>query len=1006
MSLSPNQFLRYKLDWFFISSTILVLTVSSVSAQSLSTREEMLDSRHDWVDDTHLAMGHLEKERALMMSESNGVPSIRAERMIELGMLTEAASLLSIQSHNTYELEIAQAKLHIKLHDYTSAEQIVNELLEQDSASRDGVLLRARLHIQSWQLEKALSVLKRLPGESFDVEAALLQGRISLLRRDYTSALEKAKEAQQRAPENSEAHLLEADVWFWQRDLTKAEPALIRALTLDPFNADARFAYGYAIWRRVDATQLSAMAAQWNLALSLDPFHYRTHWHFGNGHTNLTYADYAHPTDSTVQELLIPGDSLLARDALDEAIALTWKVERAFPESVLPAMMRGSAYFMAYDMDRSSRLDSAQHHFLSVLDRKKNYGPAHNGLAAVIKQRQIRQLAEFADLEAAIDAVPIRQDDGFFTVFPDVAGYPGQRVEKMVRHQLHKGIVYLPFLVRLQRTFTIPPLHVDLAEAMDAPYFRFATTFDNRQWMDIRGVGSGAAGIEYVERGAFLERNVVLHEYVHLFHGQILTDSDRRRIRELYFAAMAGGHILDYYSANNESEYLAQTYTAYFAPVKVHPLNHKAMNTASDLKTKDPELYTFIDQLVARQTAYLEGDTASMASNWAQVYVTLSEQARENRGPDAVDNEDENIHVASALLDTALTWDAAYLPVYLSYASLKQQEQHFDEAETWLDKAEAIDPSFAPIYRSRAELSKARHTPGTTTEASTLEDVETQYHKALSLETDLAERARLNEALREWYMAQSHHDRAIEFADEYATTGPTISTYLRDRRDEAWAFAASLKGEIGYPHEVHEHFAHLVSQKPQNYSLRAQYAGILRAMGKTVAAIDVLEESQHLLQSAGRPRTDFALALSEFYLQLADSTKAREALSPLSKNAPEHTQDALLHTRIVASMGYLDQADTLLQKIALPATPYDQADYYFTQGHLHSMRGQPDKAVKYYKTALSENPYHLDARLLLMKSYIHSGYKDRAITLSKEGDALPIPLGPQFKEQASDLIAQ
>jgi hypothetical protein len=89
------------------------------------------------------------------------------------------------------------------------------------------------------------------------------------------------------------------------------------------------------------------------------------------------------------------------------------------------------------------------------------------------------------------------------------------------------------------------------------------TTFDNRQWMDIRGVGSGAAAIEYVERGAFLERNVILHEYVHLFHGRVLTDAENRKIRSLYYQAMKEKRTLDYYSQNNESEYFAQTYPAY-----------------------------------------------------------------------------------------------------------------------------------------------------------------------------------------------------------------------------------------------------------------------------------------------------------------------------------------------------------------------------------------------------------------------------------------------------------
>ncbi|MDZ7807323.1 MAG: hypothetical protein U5K71_09415 [Gracilimonas sp.] len=40
----------------------------------------------------------------------------------------------------------------------------------------------------------------------------------------------------------------------------------------------------------MDATQLDNMAGQRNLAFEVNPLHYLTHWHFGNGHTNLTYA--------------------------------------------------------------------------------------------------------------------------------------------------------------------------------------------------------------------------------------------------------------------------------------------------------------------------------------------------------------------------------------------------------------------------------------------------------------------------------------------------------------------------------------------------------------------------------------------------------------------------------------------------------------------------------------------------------------------------------------------
>ena len=130
-------------------------------------------------------------------------------------------------------------------------------------------------------------------------------------------------------------------------------------------------------------------------------------------------------------------------------------------------------------------------------------------------------------------------------MFADLRYYPGDRVRRMARQQLGPSVAYLPMLALQDRRFRVPALHVDLAEAMNQPFFRGATTFDNRQWMDIRGVGSGAAGIEYVERGSHWERNVLNHEYVHLFHSRAFTDAESRRVRQLYWDAMRDRRTLE-----------------------------------------------------------------------------------------------------------------------------------------------------------------------------------------------------------------------------------------------------------------------------------------------------------------------------------------------------------------------------------------------------------------------------------------------------------------------------
>ncbi|MGH7480632.1 MAG: hypothetical protein ACRELV_00625, partial [Longimicrobiales bacterium] len=571
----------------------------------------------------------------------------RAWRLIDLGGWAEAERILEATSP-TPATRLAAAHLALKRHRYGDARALVDGVLAAAPTHPLARLLDARLAVDAWRLDDAERIARALDDEIAAHAAraanrrsaanplapapalapALLLARIALLRQDFDAAERIARAVLARDESSARAHLLLADVAFWRMDPAGAEAPLRRALELDPYDADARFAYGYAIWRRVDATQLDAMAAHWDVALAVEPLHYLTHWHWGNGHTNLTYADYAQPEDSLVDARLARADTLAAAGRIEAALAHARDVAAGHPESLLPALTRASLFYMAYPLPRALRLDSAETIFRRILERKPHYGPAHNGLAAVIKQRQFGVLAAYDSLEAVIAATPRPSDPAFQAVFDDVAAYPGDRVAKMVWRQLGPGRAYVPLLRRLGETFTIPPLHVDLAEAMDAPYFRSATTFDNRQWMDIRGVGGGATGIEYVERGAHWERNVTAHEYVHLFHGNVMTDAEVRRIRALYHDAVANGRALDYYAANNESEYFAQGYEAWLSDRKVHPLNHKSMNTRDDLARKDPPLLEFIEALVARQRASLGGDTAVFASNWAQVYVALAERAQ------------------------------------------------------------------------------------------------------------------------------------------------------------------------------------------------------------------------------------------------------------------------------------------------------------------------------------------------------------------------------------------
>ncbi len=922
----------------------------------------------------------LQQERTRVQESKSITLPDKAERLMELGLWKEANQTLA-SAKTSPETILAKARLAILQNEFKKAEQQVQQVLKQNPKLQEALLLQSKLQVQAWELNKAMATAQQvLQQNTQNEEAALAIGRILMLQKKYDEALGWAQKVQSWNNNNAGAYLLESDVHFWNQKPELAEKPLITSLTLDPFNADARFNYGYAIWRRVDATQLNAMAAQWELALELNPLHYVTHWHWGNGHTNLTYADYAHPTDEKVREELKAADKLLSQNKIEEALATAQQVQKRYPESVLPEMLRGSAYYMAFDMPRETRLDSAQTIFQRILRNKKHYGPAHNAMAAVIKQKQLTYLAAYDSLNKVIENTVIKDPVNFARVFPDVSYYPGSTVQKMVWSQLYESIVYFPFLSRMGEAFVVPPLHIDLAIAMKSPYFRQATTFDNRQWMDIRGVGSGAAAIEYVIRGSFLERNVVLHEYVHLYHGRVFTDAENREVRRLYINAMKEGRTLDYYSANNEHEYLAQTYPAYFEPVKVHPLNHKSINTTADLKAKDPELYTFLDKLVQRQRAYLTGDKQAMASNWAHVYMNLADRAEGRK----------EFATAAALLDTALTWDANYQPALLAYAGLKQQQQDYAGAENLIRKAESINPKYAPVYVAEAELQESMRRAGKLSEKKAVAAQAKLYEKAMALEDDLLTRAQVNRSFREFYASYGMVPQAIAVAESYLKDAPTISTYLRDRRDEALAYANYLKGTTRQSEEAVQVLAKIVAQKPQHYELRLQYADVLTAQGKYTEAMATLEEAQRILAAAGNARPDFMVRLAALKLKTGDKTGALAALQPIQDGKAKLRTELHRLAGVYAALGEKEKAAEVLAQLPEATTPAEAANKLLAQGQLHEAMSESKKAKKAYEAALKQNPYLHDARLQLANLLQQQGKAQQAEQVKAAGEKLAL----------------
>ncbi|GAB3941656.1 hypothetical protein GCM10028805_05170 [Spirosoma harenae] len=915
------------------------------------------------VNDTQAAKANLDKARAALLSEfrqsANG-KAILIKRMLDLGLWPEAINAIKAGKDLTAaEKSILWAEYEWLINDFKASEKAVNAALTADKNNAWAKRLKALLAIEAWDLQNAEKQCKALLASNpADDETSLVLGRALLLQKKYPEALAVAKKLQQKNPKLAGAYMLEANVFFWDQHPEQAEAPLEKSLTLDPFNADARFSYGYAIWRRIDATQLKDMAAQWQLALDINPLHFQTHWHWGNGHTNLTYADYADKNEKEIRDKLKEADKLFHTNRLADAVAFTYKLEKDYPASVLPAMHRGSLYYSDFETpNRKANLDSAEVTFRAILDKKKHYGPAHNGLSAVIKSKRIPYLMTYDSITTVLKTTKIKDPENFSNVFPDLSYFPGERAKAMVWNQMYTSVVYFPFLSKQGNSFAVSPLHIDLALTMRSPQFRYTTTFDNRQWMDIRGVGSGAADIEYVERGAYEERNVVLHEYVHLFHGRVLTDAENRKIRERYYHAMKNHLTLDYYSQNNESEYFAQTYPAYFERVKVHPLDFKSMNITAELKSKDPEMYKFLDALVKKERAYLAGNQSVMASNWAQVYINLSNKVIKS-----------DPAKAAKYLDTALVYDAKYQPAHLAYARLKQQQKEFDKALAYIKSAEEIDPNYAPVYTAYAKWEEDKSGPGNQSTES-INKQTAWLQKSLALEKDYQTRAYAAAQLRDVYFQNGQISQAIKAAEDYAKTGPDVSTYLRDRRDDEKAFALAQRAMLGYANQI-DGLTRLVGQRPQNYQLRALYADALGAVGRNKEAITTMKEVQRILEAGKNPRTDFDLRIAENYAKLGKQDSLNfyldKVLAEKSDLDPTYKQRLV---RLLAVAKRLPDAEALYKTLPTQGTPLYLSSAMQSGGLLAKLAGKADEAITMLKKSLDANPYNIESYIDLAGLY-------------------------------------
>ncbi len=309
-------------------------------------------------DNTFEAISELQlmREEVVMSPNQDWIEQI--ERMMDLGLWKIAKD--SIESHSFHtKSRWLRAEFAYLNHEYTEAEEWLNSYdtliyltLDADVKAKSQ-LLHIQLEIQSWNLYSAKKRLKLLlEGEASRSEALFWKGKIALLEKDYSTASEIASEIQQEKPESFYGYLLEAEVCLWKRQIDLARVLLKQSLERNPYSADARFWYGYAIWRTRDASQLEDMASQWAIALEINPLHYLTHWHWGNGHTHLKYADYVHESDEKALDLSANYGLADGKRESGQGFGFGRRIRKEFPNSRFPTLFLASHFYNLAETDK------------------------------------------------------------------------------------------------------------------------------------------------------------------------------------------------------------------------------------------------------------------------------------------------------------------------------------------------------------------------------------------------------------------------------------------------------------------------------------------------------------------------------------------------------------------------------------------------------------------------------------------------------------------------------
>ena len=548
---------------------------------------------------------------------------------------------------------------------------------------------------------------------------------------------------------------------------------------------------------------------------------------------------------------------------------------------------------------------------------------------------------------------------------------------------------FLPLLERLGSRVHLAEIHEPLAAAAGMAALPAPTALGHCGWAPA-SADLATVRMEDAEGAARHGAPEVLHALVHLVHDGLLSDEQRRRLRDLYRRAVIDDRLPDARSAADEVEYLARGF-------EVHPgmnlpaVGESGVPTGDGLLRRDPGLVAFIEELLVGAGAAARGDPRFLRSNLAEMYTRLARQERLSRmiGRPGADR-------AATLLDSALVHDGAYGPALLEYARVEVERGRPDRAEEWLRVAEGAGAGQPAALAARADVLGGTHGGG----SAAYDARASLLLRAIGLERDPVARAEHRRALWRLQRSAGRLPEAIGSVLEYLRDEAPATQREATLRLEAEAEMMALWLEAGHDEEGVGFFGERVAASPADPAARARYFDALLMSGDTVAAAASLAAGERLLRSAGIVHPRIALRSAELALATGDTSGARggiERLLPLADELSLAEGHRLV--RLLISAGESSEAQRRLALLPLSTEPASVAEAALSRGRIMEWRGDTREAERHYREAVALDPYGAEKRVTLHRFLVRGGRLAEADQLVAEAAALTIPLGSGFERQ-------